>query len=118
MLITIDVKKHYDWEPMDGEPLDEEIEQLLVKPAGSGKWIRKVLKDQETFTEIAIPEAQIQELMHPKRGPGMRRPAAVAWFLEQVVMPHHAHPEDFVKVHVHDEPGVEKFLNAYFELGE
>jgi hypothetical protein len=123
MRVIIDVKAHYDWLPLPPDaaaPSDADVKALRVKPSHSGGWLMKVRKERDTHTEIVIPEAQIQDLMeHYERiGSPKRRGAVVAWLLEEKVMPHHAHGDDFVKCTVEGEPDVETFLNQYFELGD
>lgn len=122
MRISIDVKAHYDWDPLPPgteEPTEEDMKALRVKPHHAGGWLMKVRRERVTNTDIGIPEDQIQNLMdhYERQGTTKRRETVVAWLLEEKVMPHHAHPNDFVKISVHDEPEVEKFLNNYFNLG-
>lgn len=122
MRISIDVSGHYDWVPLPAdasEPTEADVKALLVKPHHAGGWLMKVKVDRDTHTDISIPESQIADLMehHERQGAPKRRSAVVAWLLEEKVMPHHAHVDHFVKVHVQDEPEVEAFLNSYFETG-
>jgi hypothetical protein len=119
MQIIIDVEKHYDWDeyPEGQFPSEEEILALKAKPSEKGKWLKRVVKDVETFTTVNLPEQEIQNCFdHFTRiGAPKSRAKVVAWYLEEKVMPHHAHPDHFVKFTVEHEPEIEAFLNTYFE---
>lgn len=122
MRISIDVKGYYDWAqlPVDAaEPTEADIKALRVKPSHMGGWLMKIKVAKPSHTDVSIPESQITEIMehHERAGAPKRRGAVVAWFLEEKVMPHHSHVDDFEKISVHDEPEVEAFLNSYFEIG-
>jgi hypothetical protein len=116
MMITIDVEKYYDWEPMEGEPSAEDRLALKAKVGQDGKWLKKVVKENQSYTQVNLPDQEIDYCMaHFERiGSPKSREKVVAWYLEEKVMPHHAHPDHFMKVTVHDEPEVEAFLNKYF----
>lgn len=118
MNIVIYVKKHYDWVPLNEKPADADILALKAKPSQDGKWLKKVVKDKETFTEINLPEEEIKNCMEhfERTGIPKTRPQTVLWYITEKVMAHHAHPEDFTKIEVHKEPEVEAYLNKYFDL--
>ncbi len=117
MHIVIDVAAYYDWEPMEGTPEEADILALRAKPTQNGEWLKKVLVEKESHTTINMPESAIQDCMEhfARTGAPKSRARTVAWYLEEKVMPHHAHPDHFIKISVHDEPEVEKALNKYFE---
>lgn len=117
MHIVIDVAAYYDWEPMEGDPSQADILGLKAKPAENGKWLKKVLVKAATHTTINMPESEIQDCMaHFARiGAPKSRARTVAWYLEEKVMPHHSHPDHFLKIQCHDEPEVEAVLNKYFD---
>lgn len=119
MNIVIEVSKHIDWEPVpDGtaEPTQADIAGLLVKKHGD-KWHMRVTKDRATETTISIPDERIADLDN-SRDHGMKtRAQRAAFLLQSHIMPFHAEQDHFVKIHVHDEPEVEKFLNSYFGCG-
>ena len=116
MLIVINVNSYYDWEDMEGQPTQEDILALRAKPSQSGKWLKKVVKTKDTHTEINLPETQIKTCVeHFERiGAPKSRNKVVAWFLEEKIAPHHAHPDNFTSIQVHGDPGLENFLNTYF----
>lgn len=117
MYISIDLEAYYDWAPSDSLPTKEDVLALQAKPAQDGKWLKKIIIQQPTHTDINLPESEIQScLAHFERiGAPKTRQRLIAWYLEEKVMPHHAHTNHFVKVNVHDEPEIEAFLNTYFE---
>jgi len=121
MRIAIDVKAYYDWMPLPadaGTPTEDDVRALRVKPQHNGGWLMKVRLDRATTTDISIPESQLKDLSdhYDRQGAPKRRAAIAAWMIEEKVMPHHAHVNDFSKIHVDGEPEVEKFLNDYFQL--
>ncbi len=118
MLITIDLAAYYDWEPMTGTANEADIMALRAKPGQDGKWLKKVVKETETHTTISLHEAEIQDCMahFEKVGSPKTRAQTVLWYLTEKVMPHHAHPDHWVHISVHDEPAVESFLNKYFDM--
>jgi hypothetical protein len=118
MLITVDVSAFYDWEPHDGVPSEEDLLALRAKPSQDGKSLKRVLKHADTQTQIGLPEAEIRNLMaHFERtGAPKSRERVVAFYLEDKVMPHHAHPDHWTGISVHDEPDVEAYLRNYFNL--
>lgn len=119
MNIVIDVAAYYDWEPMASAPAEGDVLALKAKAADNGKWLKKVLKESATHTVVSMPESEILDCMahFARRGAPKTRARTVAWYLEEVVMPHHSHPEHFTKIVVHDEPEVEEYLNKYFDTG-
>lgn len=118
MQIVINISAYYDWENTTDVPAQEDLLALRYKPGQDGKWLKKVVKAKDTHTEISLPEAEIYDCMAHFERVGMPRTRArvVAWYLEEKVMPHHAHPDHWIKVSVHDEPDIEKALNKYFNL--
>ncbi len=120
MYIVITLSAHYDWEIHNGQPTQEDITALRFKPTQDGKWLKKVTKTKQTYTEINLPEAEIADCMAHFERTGMpkTRERVVAWFLGEKVMPHHAHEDHWIKISVHDEPKIEAFLNRTFDLNE
>lgn len=119
MHIIVDLKGYYDWVPQpEGEaaPTEADLLALRYKSSQDGKFLKKVSLAGDTHTEIRMPEAEIQDcLAHYERvGMGKTRAKLVAWYLEEKIMPHHAHPDCIVDVHVEGEPDVEAFLRAFF----
>src|SRR6266852_420302 len=118
MLIIVDLSAFYDWEPTDRIPTDAEVSALRAKPGHNGKWLERVVKQTPTHTTISLHESEIENCVaHFERvGAPKTREKVVAWYLEEKVMPHHAHPDHWTNISVHEEPGVEKFLRRYFNL--
>jgi hypothetical protein len=118
MLITIGLSSYYDWEPTDEAPTQADIMALKAKPGSNGKWLKKAVKSASTHTTINLPEAEIQNCMaHFERiGLPRTRERTVAFYIEEKTMPHHAHPDHWESIEVHDEPEVEAFLKNYFGL--
>lgn len=120
MLVTIDLKAHYDFEPMEGEPSAGDVQSLRAKKSLDGKWLKRCTVQRETHTQMGIPEDAIKQWIdrsgyaHTPNG----RARVVAMHIEKDVMIHHAHPDHWLKVHVHDEPEVEAFLNMFFNLAQ
>jgi ribosomal protein S15P/S13E len=118
MNIVVDLMKYYDWESTTETPTKEDAQALKYKPSQDGKWLKKALKDKPSHTEIHIPEQQIKTMAehYERTGTPKAREKIAAWLLEEKIMPHHAHPDHFVKIHVSEEPATEAFLNQYFGL--
>ncbi len=119
MYIIITLSAYYDWEQHNNaQPTQEDITALRAKPTQDGKWLKKVTKQKNTYTEINLPEAEIADCMaHFERlGMPKSREKVVAWYLGEKIMPHHAHEDHWLKISVHDEPKIEAYLNRIFDL--
>lgn len=93
-------------------PLEEQTElppepvnpiQGVLKPEATGKWMRRTLVENPTYTEIGMPPLQVDNAMSAMAAqglPGDSRELAIAWLLRMKVMPHHAPPEAWTKVTV------------------
>lgn len=117
MIIVIDVEAFYDWIPTTEKPSEADVLALKYKPSDNGKWLKKTVVEKQTHTYVSLPEEQIQDCMagFERRGAPKSRARTVAWYLEEITMPHNAHPDHFLKITVHDEPEVEAYLNKYFD---
>lgn len=118
MYIVVELTGYYEWESMDTTPPKEDIMALRAKPGQDGKWLKKVQKEKDTYTEINLPEASVKNYMEHSDRIGMpkTRERVVAMFIEERIMTHHAHQDNWVKISVHDDPKVEAYLNKYFDL--
>lgn len=118
MLITIKLSSYYDWTPMEGVPSDAEISGLKVKPSQGGSWLKRVVVDKPTYTQIGIPESEIANCIDyfERIGAPKTRARVIAWYLEDKIMPHHAHPSHWSSIQVHDDLEMEKALLTYFNL--
>jgi hypothetical protein len=118
MNIRIFLKAYFDWQPYGVLPPKKELELaaagLKAKQDTEGKWLVRTVRLRETHTDICIPEAQITSLQaHWDRlGRPKSRAKTVAWYIEEVVMPHHSANEHWLRITVDGEPKVEAFLNA------
>lgn len=120
MNIMIFVNKYFDWEPIDKNqvPSQEDVLAMKYKPAMDGSWLKKIEKQQETYTQINLPESEIQDCFaHFERiGRPKSRERLVAWYLEEQIMAHHAPISSWTNIEVAGEPEVESFLKTYFEV--
>ena len=98
MRIIVHVNKCYDWVPVpsDVTVTQADIAAERVKPASGGGWLMKITKNVQTDTVIGLPEEQIiAKIIHdktrPEGGRTLTRQQAVAFYLSENVMPHHAH---------------------------
>jgi hypothetical protein len=119
MRVTVSVKKFYDWEPVPGDVVvtQQDISSEKVKPAANGGWLMKVTKNLETHTQVNLPEEQIiAKIIHdrtrPEGGRVLTRKQAVAFYLSENVMPHHAHRSWITGFEVHDDGPDEKMARA------
>lgn len=120
MRIIVHHSKFYDWEPVprDVEVTPEDVAAGRVKPgARAGDYyLMRVVKEPEggTYTEIRLPEHQILEKIIEdaiKRNQRLTRRQAVALYVSEHVLPHHAHRSWVTGVEVHDD-GPSKDLAA------
>jgi hypothetical protein len=116
MIIAIDLDAYYEWEPAaEGyEPTEDERLALAYKPGGAGGWLKKVLVDDaDTHTAINIPESEFLDaaMAAKAKGKGFSRGVFAAWYIDEVVMRHHAPSHAFKKITVHDDPALESLLN-------
>lgn len=115
MIFQIDLDKYYEWEPApDGyNPTDEEIASLDYKPSANGGWLKKILVEDDSHTAINIPESEFvdAEAAAKRKGKGFNRKMFAAWYIDEVVMRHHAPQHAFQHIHVHDDDELEKLLN-------
>jgi hypothetical protein len=120
MRIVVHHSKFYDWDPVPEDVVvtQTDIASGKVKPAGrGGGWLMRVTKEMDTHTEIQIPESQvIAKIIHdktrPEGGRELTRKQAIAFYLSEHVMPHHAHRSWVSKVDVHDDGPDEALFRA------
>ena len=120
MRVVVHVKKFYDWEPVPGDVVvtQADINAERVKPAANdGGWLMKVTKTIKSHTQVNLPEEQIiAKIIHdrtrPEGGRVLTRKQAVAFYLSENVMPHHAHRSWISGVEVHDDGPDEKLIRA------
>lgn len=110
MRIVVHVNKYYDWVPVpsDVQVADTDVRSGLVKPASGGGWSMRVTKEAVSHTTVCIPEAQviakiIHEKTRPEGGRTFTRRQAVAHYLAEQVMPHHAHRDWITDFEIHDD---------------
>ena len=115
MRVVVHVKKFYDWEPVPADVVvtPQDISSEKVKPAANGGWLMKVTKTLATHTQVNLPEKQIvAKIIHdrtrPEGGRTLTRKQAVAFYLSENVMPHHAHRSWVTGFEVHDDGPDEK----------
>ncbi len=120
MQITVQITGYFDWVPAapEDEPTEAEILRMDYKQDAGGDWLKKVLIDEATETQISIPESQITTLLeHFERvGTPKTREQTYAWFIEEKIMPHHAPMPLWTYMLVQSEPETEAFLNQRFGL--
>jgi len=119
MRIVAHVSKFYDWTPVpsDVTVTQADITAERVKPASGGGWLMKVTKSVPTHTVATIPEEQvIAKIIHdkcrPEGGRTLTRQQAVAFYMSENVMPHHAHKTFITKFEVDDDGPDEKMFRA------
>jgi hypothetical protein len=129
MRILVHIKKVYDWEPVpaDVKVTPADIAAERVKPSASGGWLMKVTKNFATETQVNLSEEQvIAKIIHdktrPEGGRVLTRKQAIAFYLSENVMPHHAHRSWITSIEVDDlgapdEPLMRKML-AYHTVSE
>jgi hypothetical protein len=112
MRIVVHLNKFYDWVPVpdDVKVTDGDIKSEKVKPSGSGGYLMKVVKEGVTHTTVTMPEEQvIAKIIHdktrPEGGRTLTRKQAIAFYLSENIMPHHAHRTWITGVEVHDSDG-------------
>lgn len=108
MRIVIHVKKFFDWLPVpaDVKVTEQDIKKRLVKPNLGGGFLMRVEKDQATYTEIGVSEADlIAEMIVAKlkRKVSLNRAQVVAEILSSRVMPDEAKPKWMTKIEVQDD---------------
>jgi len=110
MRVIVHLSKFYDWVPVpaDVTVTTSDIQAERVKPASGGGWLMKVTKEATTHTQINLGEHQviakiIHEKTRPEGGRTFTRRQAVAFYLAENVMPHHAHRLWFTDIKVHDD---------------
>lgn len=121
MQIQIKLDHFYDWEPHPEPAMitQEDIELKRVKQNHSGTWLRKIVKEADTHTDISLAEQEIKDCLdHFIRigGTYQKRHQVVAWYLADKILPHHAHPDHIKAITVEGEPDVQAYLEAYFEV--
>lgn len=124
MNVVFILKAFYEWEkaPPEAVPTDPVLLEAalksvrLKKNANDDGWLQKVILTEDTHASVGIPDEEINKrLAHQERiGAPKTRQSVVAWFLEEIHLPHLAHPTHIVRVHVDGELSVEKYLNMYF----
>ncbi len=112
MRIVAHVSKFYDWEPIpaDVKITTADIAAGKVKPSLSGGYLARVTKNLPTQVEIMLPEEQIiAKIIHDKTraegGRTLTRSQAIAFYLSENVLPHHAHRSWLTKFELHDTDG-------------
>ena len=118
MHIVVNVARFYDWVPEAEQPSEEDIEKRLVKPDAAGKYMRRIVVDAPSHTDVNLPEAEIADCMaHFERVEMPKdRGELVAWYLSDKVMPAHAPRAAWTSIEIHGEPEVEAYLNQAFKL--
>ena len=119
MRIIVHVNKCYDWVPVpsDVTVTQADIAAERVKPASGGGWLMKITKNVQTDTVIGLPEEQIiAKIIHdktrPEGGRTLTRQQAVAFYLSENVMPHHAHRSWISGFEIIDDGPDEKLARA------
>lgn len=122
MRVVVRHTKFYDWEPVpsDVTVTDADKASGRVKPAGrGGGWLMRVTKEPEggTHTEIHVPEHQVvAKIIHdkcrPEGGRTLSRKQALAMYLSEHVLPHHAHRSWITGFEVHDDGPDEQLARA------
>src|ERR1019366_8635762 len=119
MRVTVHLNKYYDWVPVpEGTVLtDADKKSDKVKPAGGGGYLMQATKKGETHTTVTLPEEQvIAKIIHdktrPEGGRKLTRKQALAFYLSEHVMPHHAHRTWVTKVEVHNDGPDEKMMRV------
>jgi hypothetical protein len=127
MRIVVYHSKFYDWEPVpsDVKVTAADLASGKAKPMARGEgYLMKVTKTPapgpagkpgETYTEIALSEAQIiAKIIHdkcrPEGGRTLSRKQAVAMYLSEHTMPHHAERAWLNRVEVLDDGPNEALL--------
>jgi hypothetical protein len=121
MHLTVHSTKFYDWIPVpeNVKVTDADVKSEKVKPSGDGGWLMKVTKAPPggTWTSVRMVEGQIiAKIIHdktrPEGGRTLTRAQALAFYLSENVMPHHAHRSWITKVELHDDGPDEKLLRS------
>jgi len=124
MHIIIETKAFYDWmrHPHPEKITDADKMGKMVKQNHEGTWLLKSEISRPSTTTVVLPETEVQEcLAHFKRKNEFfpeNREEVVAWYLATKTMPEHAHPKNFTKISVPEEPEVEKYLNQFFKVAK
>lgn len=120
MNIVIHLKGHYDWEPAPKTIAGELLKLIgLGKPpkgaklAADGTVLTRVVREKETHTIIGLQESEIVNLSEhfERKDTPKTRAQVVAWYIEHVVMPHHAQRSDWLRIEVEEDKRMEHVLN-------
>jgi hypothetical protein len=117
MRVVIHLTKSYDWEPLQTgiEPTEKDKAALRVKPGSDGRWLMRITKIGDTHTTLMLTESElIRHTMFRKVRFGetmTRREALASWTREN--MRHHAHPQWFKDIEIHDDGPSEELFLAY-----
>jgi len=119
MRVIVHVNKFYDWVPVpaDVTVTQADITSEKVKPASGGGWLMKVTQNQPTHTHVQLPEGEIiAKIIHdkcrPEGGRTLTRQQAVAFYLSENVMPHHAHRSFITSFEVEDDGPDEALMRS------
>jgi len=123
--IHIESSHFYDYE-LHPEPdkitEDDQLTGLVLK-GHDGKWRRRASfqfpagADRSTTVTIGDEQIKAREEYCRIKGISMTRNQLVAEYIATHVFPRHLHPQHIEVLQVHENPELEKFLNAYFEVG-
>lgn len=96
MKIVVDVSGYYEWEPVppDVKVTDADVRARTVKPMQGGGYLMRVPRDQATQVEAHVGEDRVWamiEQVYIRSGRIITRKEAAATFLNDYVMPQHAH---------------------------
>lgn len=118
MRLIVNVARWFDWVSEPTQPSDEDIAKRVVKPDAAGRWMRRIVIDTPSHTEVTLPESELADCQaHFERVEMPKdRGEVAAWYLADKVMPAQAPRDAWLSIEVHGEPEVEAYLNAVFKL--
>ena len=102
--LKVNIQRFYDW-----QPCNRDDPQALISQQGDVK--KRVIKDYPSYTTVSIQGQEIENLMDSKN---ITKGEAVAWLLQNLVMPQHANWEWINSFECPDDTDIENYLNTTF----